>query len=122
MYEEELAYGLGGLLRSKKTEDQLVQGMIGIIADYAHAKRALNLEGRARALLDAFATLQAQEAAPPRPIAPDPAALTDQEYRNRLRTAMYRAGPAVPPPVPEDPYNLTDPDPLRIYTRHAGSR
>lgn len=119
MYEEELAYGLGGLLRSHGNVHQLIQGMMGIIADYAHANRMMNIEGRTRALFEEFTA--APDATPPQKMQQEPQPLrvdprsqvTDQEYSARLRTAMSRAASEPPPPVP----NGHDPDPYRIYTR-----
>ena len=124
MYEEELAYGLGGLLRSHGNVHQLMQGMMGIVADYAHANRMLNIEGRARQLIEEFTAVPPQEqpkqyaAPPPQANGQGHAQVTDAEYRNRLRTAMDRAGPPQPP-RPQDYFSAPDPDPLRVYTRHA---
>lgn len=126
MYEEELAYGLGGLLRSHGNVHQLMQGMMGIVADYAHANRMLNIEGRARQLIEEFTAVPQEQpkqyaAPPPQANGHLPGQVTDAEYRNRLRTAMDRAGPAVPP-QPQDYFGAPDSDPLRVYTRHAGDR
>lgn len=115
MYED-LAHGLGELLTNMQAESQLVQGMAGIVADVAYVRRQLDVIGRARGLIDAYApppqALNGHyppQGGLPRPNGahqpPPPPSQTPT--LDRLREAMSRAGSE---PLVEDP------DPYRIYT------
>ena len=134
MYED-LAAGLGQLLQDTRDEGQVLEGMIGILADWAYVKRQFDLAGRADALLYFIRPHQQQrqvrnghslngghplpyKGPQQQPVYPPPGS---PPYNDRLREAMSRAAqePDEPPPPPQPAEYDRINDPLKIYTKYA---
>jgi hypothetical protein len=135
MYED-LAAGLGQLLQDTRDDAQVLEGMIGILADWAYVKRQFDLAGRADALLAFIRPQQQRQMRPPPgslngggyplpykgpngPVYPPPGS---PPYNDRLREAMSRAAQEPDPepgPIPQPAEYDRINDPLKIYTKYA---